>query len=61
MVAHGEMNGMFIPPYFSIVLELIMGSLWMKKLIGETIHARRKTMSNQIHKILMTESIFSKD
>jgi hypothetical protein len=38
-----------------------MGKLWKKRLIGETIHARRKTMSNHLHKILMTEDIFSKD
>jgi hypothetical protein len=61
MVAHGEMNGMFIPPSFSITPELIMGNLWTKRLIGETIHARRKTMSNHLHKILMTEDMFSKD
>jgi hypothetical protein len=59
--AHGEMNGMFIPPSFSITQELITGKLWTKRLIGETIHARRKTMSNHLHKFLMTEDMFSKD
>jgi hypothetical protein len=61
MVAHGEMNGMFIPPHFSITPELIMVNLWTKRPTGETIHARRKTMSNHLHKILMTEDMFSKD
>jgi hypothetical protein len=60
-VAHGETNGIFVPPSFSIVSESILGTLWTKKLLGKAIHPRRKTMSNHVHKILTTEGLFSKD
>jgi hypothetical protein len=57
-MAHGEMHGVFIPPWDIIVLESIMGAYWDKKLLGETIHGRRRTMDTHINKLLLTDDIF---
>jgi hypothetical protein len=40
LVAHGEMCGVFVPPWDSITPGSIMGQYWSKKLLGETIHGR---------------------
>jgi hypothetical protein len=61
LVAHGEMCGVFIPPWDSISPDLIMGRYWSKQLLGETIHGRRRTMESHVHKLLLTDGIFSKD
>jgi hypothetical protein len=52
---------MFIPPWDTIAPDLIMGLYWSKKLLGETIHGRRHTMEFHVHKLLLSDGIFSKD
>jgi hypothetical protein len=61
LVAHGEMCGVFVPPWDSITPGSIMGRYWSKKLLGETIHGRRRTMESHVHKLLLTNGLFSKD
>jgi hypothetical protein len=61
LVAHGEMCGVFIPPWDSIAPDLIMGCYWSTKLLGETIHGRRRTMESHVNKLLLTDGLFSKD
>jgi hypothetical protein len=61
LVAHGEMCGLFIPPWDSVVSDLVMGRYWSKKIWGETIHGRCRTMESHVHKLLLTDGIFSKD
>jgi hypothetical protein len=56
LMAHAEMCGVFIPPSDSI-----MGQYWSKKLLGETIHGKRRTMESHVHKLILTDGMFSKD
>jgi hypothetical protein len=60
-VAQVELCGVFIPPWDSIAPDLIMGLYWSKKLLGKTIHGRRRTMESHVHKLLLTDRLFSKD
>jgi hypothetical protein len=43
------------------MIDLIMGRYWSKTLLGETINGRRRTMESHIHKLLLTDDLFSKD
>jgi hypothetical protein len=61
LVAHGEMCGVFVPPLNSIIPGSIMGRYWSKKLLGETINGRHRTMESNVHKLLLTDGLFSKD
>jgi hypothetical protein len=61
LVAHVEMCGVFIYPWDSIMPGSIMGRYWSKKLLGETIHGIRRTMESHVHKLLLTNGLFSKD
>jgi hypothetical protein len=61
LVAHGEMCGSFIPPWDSIMPDSIMGLYWSKKLPGETIYGRHRTMESHVHKLLLTDGLFAKD
>jgi hypothetical protein len=61
LVAYGEMCGVFIPPWDSIMPDSIMGLYWSKKLLGETMHGRRRTMESHVHKLLLTDGLFAKD
>jgi hypothetical protein len=60
-MAHAEMCGVFIPPWDSIMPDSIMGQYWSKKFLGETINGRRRTMESHVHKLLLTDGLFSKD
>jgi hypothetical protein len=51
----------FVPPWDIIIPDIIMGQNWSKKLLGETIHGRQRTMAPHIHKLLLTNGMFSKD
>jgi hypothetical protein len=46
---------------FSIMTDSIMGLYWSKKLLGETIHRRRRMMESHVHKLLLTDGLFTKD
>jgi hypothetical protein len=61
LVAHGEMCDVCVPTWDSIMRGSIMGWYWSKKLLGETIHGRRRTMESHVHKLLLTDGMFSKD
>jgi hypothetical protein len=61
LMAHGEMCGMFVPPWDSIMPGSIIGRYWSKNLLGETIRGIRRTMESHIHKLLLTDWLFSKD
>jgi hypothetical protein len=61
LVAHGEVCSVFIPPWDSIMTYLIMGHYWSKQLLGETMHGRRRTLESHVHKLLLTDGLFSKD
>jgi hypothetical protein len=61
LVVHIEMCCVFVPPWNSIVPDSITGQYWSKKLLGETIHDRRRTMESHIYKMLLTDGLFSKD
>jgi hypothetical protein len=61
LMAHAEMCGVLIPSLDSIMPDSIMGQYWIKKLLGETIHGRCRTMESHVHKLLLTDGLFSKD
>jgi hypothetical protein len=61
LVTHGETNGVFIPPWEIIAPNSVMGRYWDKKLLGETIHGRRRAMESQVNKLLLIDELFSKD
>jgi hypothetical protein len=61
IVSHGTICGVFLPPWDIMLSDLIIGRYWSKKLLGETIHGRRRTMESHVHKLLFTDGLFSKD
>jgi hypothetical protein len=61
LFAHGEMCGVFIPPWDSIDPDLITGLYWSNTLLGETIHGRRRTIESHVHTLLLLGGLFSKD
>jgi hypothetical protein len=61
LMAHAQICGVLIPPWDSIMPDSIMGHYWSKKLLGETIHGRRRTMASHVHKLLLTDGLLSKD
>jgi hypothetical protein len=44
LVTQGSVNGVCIPPLEHIEKVNIMGLLWVRKQVGETVHAWRATM-----------------
>jgi hypothetical protein len=46
LVAHAYMCGVCVPPWDIIMPGSIMGRYWSNKLLGETIHGRRRTIES---------------
>jgi hypothetical protein len=53
LVDQREMCGELIPSWDIIMPDVIMGRYWSKRLLGETIHGRRRTMESNIHRRLV--------
>jgi hypothetical protein len=61
LCVHGSMWGLYVPPSVSLQVDYPMGSLWVKRHVGATVHATRGNISRLLSKFLSNPSMFSRD